>query len=119
MFARYSEDQHPECNQYVEQHLKSRKLQHLQSKKSNLAKSKAICSDQGLIAIIHGQFGRGHVILTGVHPEFDPALFSEEDMKSKPELKALKEGNNINFRLQLLQQMFSIFGIRSEEMAKL
>ena len=109
VLATYSKNQHPECDDYVDNFL---------NVDCPSTKSGDVCDD-GLIAMIHGVFGKGNVILTGVHPEIDPALFRAEDIKSTPVLEILKEPRNVNLRSRLLQRMFSIFGLQTERLPKL
>merc|ERR1712129_177957 len=72
-------------------------------------------SQNNLNAIIYGQFGKGNVILTGVHPEFDPAVITKSNSEmikySQKHPQILNTTKNNKCRLELMTTILSLFNI--------
>lgn len=103
-----------EMRSYVIQHLQNKELYKCDERNHHITHDIS-----SLIAMIHGKFGKGNVILTGIHPEIDWGLLDNEDPYLNKIIIALKEENNHQKRLKLLTRMLNIFEINTRNISKL
>ena len=106
--------QSEETKKYVMQHLQNKEL----CKCDDCGRDKNVNHD-ALIAMIHGKFGKGNVILTGIHPEIDWRLLDNDDAYLRQIIEILRQKRNHQKRLQLLQRMFGIFDMNTRNISKL
>lgn len=62
-------------------------------------------------AIIRFMYGKGRVILSGVHPEYDPEFLDSKDIFFKPIASVIKE--NEQCRIDLIKYLLNSLGLRT------